>query len=72
MGALTDIQRLATTDLEYLKHNASLPGLSVEYITVEDIDFPNHFNPRFHLNWIKLRAWNLTAWDAIIMVSILC
>lgn len=69
MGATSDSNRLSQEELEYLKHNASMPGLTVKYLTVADIDFPNYDNPRFHLNWIKLQAWNLTEWDAIIMVS---
>lgn len=69
MGAPSDSNRLSTSDMAYLKHNASVPGLTVKYVIVPDIDFPNYFTPRFHLNWIKLHAWNLTEWDAIIMVS---
>lgn len=68
MGTASDTQSLTAAELDYLKHNASLPGLDVEYKTVNDIDFPNHENKRFHLNWVKLQAWNLSEWDAIIMV----
>eukprot|EP00878_Enallax_costatus_P031162 GHUV01034054.1.p1 GENE.GHUV01034054.1~~GHUV01034054.1.p1 ORF type:complete len:172 (-),score=37.96 GHUV01034054.1:249-764(-) len=69
MGGASDSERLSAEQLDYLQHNAGLPGLTVEYKIVRDIDFPNYDNPRFHLNWIKLQAWNLTKWDAIIMVS---
>eukprot|EP00878_Enallax_costatus_P037303 GHUV01042126.1.p1 GENE.GHUV01042126.1~~GHUV01042126.1.p1 ORF type:complete len:289 (+),score=73.36 GHUV01042126.1:291-1157(+) len=68
MGGASDSERLSSEQLDYLKHKASLPGLTVEYRIVRDIDFPNYDNPRFHLNWIKLQAWNFTDWDAIIMV----
>eukprot|EP00878_Enallax_costatus_P018123 GHUV01019068.1.p1 GENE.GHUV01019068.1~~GHUV01019068.1.p1 ORF type:complete len:417 (+),score=85.73 GHUV01019068.1:372-1622(+) len=69
MGGASDSERLSAEQLDYLQHNAGLPGLTVEYKIVRDIDFPNYDNPRFHLNWIKLQAWNLTKWDAIIMID---
>lgn len=65
----SDVQRFTATEMEYLRHNASVPGLSVEYKIVDNIEMPNYMDPRYHLNWIKLQAWNLTDWDALIMVG---
>ena len=35
---------------------------------MEDIKLANKLNPRFGLNWVKLRAWEQSDLDAIIMV----
>ena len=35
---------------------------------MEDIKLANMLNPRFGLNWVKLRAWEQSDLDAIIMV----
>ena len=39
-----------------------------EWRPVEDIKLANKLNPRFGLNWVKLRAWEQSDLDAIIMV----
>lgn len=41
------------------------------YRTVQEIrQPPNIRNPRFGLNWMKLRAWELIEYDALIMLDV--
>ena len=40
-----------------------------EYQLVEDISINNTHHPRFALNWMKIRAWAMTEYDAIIMLD---
>ena len=45
-------------------------GKFAVYRTVQEIrQPPNVRNPRFGLNWMKLRAWELTEYDALIMLD---
>ena len=42
-----------------------------EYILVEDVsDVPSYLTERFGKNWMKLRAWGLTQFDAVIMLDV--
>lgn len=40
-----------------------------EYRIVEDIKQENSRNPRFGLNWVKLRAWEWTEFDVLIILD---
>ena len=40
-----------------------------EYMELEDIGYKNDLQPRFGKNWIKLRAWGLEQYDALIMLD---
>eukprot|EP00891_Asterochloris_glomerata_P008341 jgi/Astpho2/8341/Aster-x1515 len=53
---------LPPKDVEEIKSKA-------EWRPVEDIKLANKLNPRFGLNWVKLRAWEQSDLDAIIMVD---
>ncbi len=37
-------------------------------IVVEELQYPNSFEPRFRYNWLKIRAWELD-YDAILLVD---
>lgn len=48
-----------------------LHGLEhVEYIALEEYAFENEHSARFSKNWVKLRAWGLDQYSAIIMLDV--
>lgn len=48
----------------------ALNSMDVDIIFWEDIKFPNKKSARFSLNWVKIRAWEMEVYDAILMVDV--
>jgi len=52
------------------------PSVMTEFTTlnvtvryVQPLDFPNYYEPRYGRNWMKIRAWDLTEWDALLLID---
>ncbi|KAK9834828.1 hypothetical protein WJX81_001894 [Elliptochloris bilobata] len=58
MGVKGDLDAATRAEVEAL----------AEYRLVEDIVIPNL--GRYHLNWVKLRAWELEEYDALILLDV--
>ena len=41
-----------------------------EYMEFEDMGYKTTLRPRFEKNWVKLRAWGLEQYDALIMMDV--
>lgn len=48
---------------------AEAGAIADEVEEVEALDFENSYEPRYGKNWLKLRAWNLTRYDAVALVD---
>ena len=46
-----------------------LTKLDVRLVDVEPLEFRNVYEPRFSRNWVKLRAFNLTEFDALLVLD---
>lgn len=47
----------------------AVKDLNVEIIIWKELKFPNTKSPRFALNWVKIRAWEMSQYDSILMVD---
>jgi lipopolysaccharide biosynthesis glycosyltransferase len=57
-------------DLPNKYENAILAlGNFVRLVYWDEYAFENTFHPRFSKNWVKLRAWNMTEYDSLLMVD---
>jgi hypothetical protein len=48
---------------------AAMRALNVTLLPVAPLDVPNVYEPRFARNWLKLRAWELAAYDSVLLVD---
>jgi hypothetical protein len=62
IGAEGDLEETAVSEIRALNNT--------RYQIVPDLEFPNRLSRRFSLNWIKLRAWEMEEYDAIIMLDV--
>jgi hypothetical protein len=46
-----------------------IQNLGIKIIRVDDISYPNKYEHRFAGNWLKLRAFELTEYDAVILLD---
>jgi hypothetical protein len=46
-----------------------LRSRNIKLIFVEDLQFPNLYEPRFRYNWLKIRAFELEEYDSILLVD---
>jgi hypothetical protein len=48
---------------------SALEDLGIRLIFVDDLQFPNRYEPRFRYNWLKIRAFELEEYDGIVLVD---
>ena len=48
---------------------AAVKQLGVTLVYWKDLQFYNAKSPRFGLNWVKIRAWEMSDYDAILMID---
>ena len=61
-GAEGDLDEAAVSQIKALNNTS--------YRIVQDLAYSNRLSRRFSLNWIKLRAWEMEEYDAIIMLDV--
>lgn len=61
--ALMVVKTIAPKMVEHLRSK------SIKLIFVDDLQFPNVYEPRFRYNWLKIRAFELEEYDAILLVD---